>query len=155
MRALLQRVEEAHVEVGGQEVGSCGRGFLVLLGVSPDDTAKVADALWEKIYHLRLFGDEAGKTNLSLADISGEVLVVSQFTLFADCRKGRRPSFNGAAEPGLADELYRHFCDVAARDVHVEHGTFGAEMRVSLVNDGPFTIWLDTDELARLRHTHR
>ena len=155
MRALLQRVEEARVEVGGQEVGSCGRGFLVLLGVSPDDTAEVADALWEKIYHLRVFGDEAGKTNLSLADISGEVLVVSQFTLFADCRKGRRPSFNGAAEPGLADELYRRFCDVAARDVHVEHGTFGAEMRVSLVNDGPFTIWLDTDELARPRHTHR
>ena len=155
MRAVLQRVDEASVSVDGQTVGSCGRGFLILLGVGPNDTENVADGLWEKIYHLRVFSDSAGKTNLSLADIAGEVLVVSQFTLFADCRKGRRPSFNGAAAPDVAERLYDYFCDVASRDVaHVGRGSFGASMSVSLVNDGPFTIWLDTDELARPRRGH-
>lgn len=150
MRALIQRVESARVEVDGQTVGSCGKGFLVLLGVGPDDDEARARRLWDKIFRLRIFDDENGKTNLSLADVDGEVLVVSQFTLYADCRKGNRPSFMGAAAPELANPLYQRFCEMADKDVrHVGHGVFGADMRVSLVNDGPFTIWLDTNFLSR------
>ncbi len=153
MRALLQRVESASVEVEGQVVGSCGHGYLILLGVGPDDTEETARRLWEKVLKLRVFADQAGKTNLSLAQVAGEVLVVSQFTLYADCRKGNRPSFTGAAAPAPAEALYQHFCQLAEKDVaHVGRGVFGAEMRVSLVNDGPFTIWLDTDELLKPRH---
>ena len=154
MRAVLQRVSEASVVVDGSIVGTCGKGFLVLLGVSPTDTPAEAIRLWNKIRNLRVFKDEDGKMNLSLIDIGGEVLVVSQFTLFADCRKGNRPSFTGAARPELAVPLYEHFCGLAEADVsHVGRGVFGAEMQVSLVNDGPVTIWLDTDELARPRRT--
>lgn len=144
MRAVIQRVTHASVTVEGQEVGTCGMGFLILLGVGPDDDEQSAERLWDKIFRLRIFADEQGKTNLSLADIGGEVLVVSQFTLFADCRKGNRPSFVKAAPPDLANSLYEHFCDRAQRDVrHVGRGVFGADMQVALVNDGPFTIWLD------------
>ncbi len=152
MRAVLQRVSSASVEVEGATVGSCGPGFLVLLGIAPTDTVSEAERLWNKIVRLRVFDDEDGKMNRSLADVGGEVLVVSQFTLFADCRRGNRPSFTDAARPDVAVPLYEHFCKLAAHDVpHVGRGVFGAEMQVSLVNDGPITIWLDTDELSRPR----
>lgn len=150
MRALIQRVSEASVRVDGEEVGHCGRGLLVLLGVGEGDDEAVAEKLWHKASGLRIFDDNAGKTNLSLADVGGEVLVVSQFTLYANCRRGRRPSFTDAAAPELGRALYEHFCELVQRDLgadRVGRGIFGADMKVSLVNDGPFTIWLDTAEL--------
>ena len=144
MRALIQRVLEAKVEVDGQVVGSCGQGLLVFVGVGTGDDEDAAQRLWHKVFGLRIFADEEGKTNLSLADVDGEVLVVSQFTLLADCRKGMRPSFVQAAPAAEAERLYEYVCDLAQRDVrHVGRGVFGADMKVSLVNDGPFTIWLD------------
>ena len=144
MRALIQRVLEAKVEVDGEVVGSCGHGLLVFVGVGTGDDEDAAQRLWHKVYGLRIFADEAGKTNLSLADVDGEILVVSQFTLFADCRKGMRPSFVQAAPAADAERLYEYLCDLAQKDVrHVGRGVFGADMKVSLVNDGPFTIWLD------------
>ncbi|MDO4797799.1 MAG: D-aminoacyl-tRNA deacylase [Coriobacteriales bacterium] len=150
MRAILQRVSEAQVRVDGACVGSCGKGLLVLLGVGQEDTEQDAQRLWDKICRLRIFADEHGKTNLSLADVGGEVLVVSQFTLFADCRKGNRPSFAHAASAEQGNRLYEHFCACAQADVsHVGKGVFGAHMQVSLVNDGPFTVSLDTEHLSR------
>lgn len=150
MRAVVQRVSSASVVVAGEVVGACGHGFLVLLGVAPTDTQAEAERLWNKIRNLRVFSDADGKMNLSLVDVGGEMLVVSQFTLHADCRRGNRPSFTGAARPELAIPLYEHFCQLAERDVkHVGRGVFGADMQVSLVNDGPVTILLDTDELKR------
>ena len=152
MRAVLQRVTSASVEVEGQVVGSCGPGFLVLLGVGPADGEAEVERLWHKIAHLRVFADEQGKMNRSLIDVSGEVLVISQFTLFADARRGNRPSFTDAAAPELATTLYERFCERAERDVaHVGRGVFGAHMQVSLTNDGPVTICLDTEELGRSR----
>lgn len=150
MRALIQRVERAQVEVGGVVVGSCGKGCLVFLGVGRADTEAVAEKLWKKISNLRIFADAAGKANRSLADVGGAVLVVSQFTLFADARRGNRPSFTEAAGPELASSLYEYLCSLAERDLgagRVGRGIFGADMRVSLVNDGPFTVVLDTDAL--------
>ena len=150
MRALLQRVERASVSVGGEIVGSCGHGLLVFLGVGTGDDEATTDRLWNKVRALRIFDDEAGKTNLSLADVGGEALVVSQFTLYANCRRGRRPSFTDAADPATGRALYEHFCELAEADLgsaHVGRGSFGAHMSVELVNDGPFTVWLDTDEL--------
>lgn len=150
MRALIQRVRRAGVTVDGQVVGSCGHGLLVLLGVGQHDDEAVADKLWRKMRDLRIFDDEAGKTNLSLLDVGGEALVVSQFTLYANCKRGRRPSFTEAGEPGRANELYEYVCGLAEQDLgkeHVGRGAFGAMMDVELVNDGPFTVWLDTDEL--------
>ena len=150
MRAVLQRVSQASVEVEGKTVGSCGNGYLILLGVAPSDTKAEAERLWNKIVNLRVFDDEAGKMNLSLLDVGGSVLVVSQFTLFADSRRGNRPSFTGAARPDTAMPLYEYFCELAERDVkQVGRGVFGAEMQVSLTNDGPITIWLDTTDLSR------
>lgn len=144
MRALLQRVIEARVEVDGTTVGTCGHGLLVFLGVSETDTEQNAQRLWKKIHGLRIFSDAHGKTNLSLDTVGGDLLVVSQFTLMADCSRGMRPSFAHAARAEEANRLYEYFCDLAARDVdHVGRGVFGASMRVHLVNDGPFTIWLD------------
>lgn len=152
VRALLQRVTKAEVSVDGKVVGSCGRGLLVLLGVAPTDDEACAERLWRKILHLRIFADDTGKTNLSLAQVGGEILVVSQFTLYADCRRGNRPSFTSAAPATQAERLYERFCELAERDVpHVGRGVFGTDMQVSLINDGPFTVWLDTDELARKR----
>ena len=152
MRALLQRVSHAQVEVDGEVVGSCGHGFLVLLGVGPDDDDATCERLWRKVRALRVFDDGAGKMNLALGDVGGELLVVSQFTLYASCRHGNRPSFTGAAAPELANRLYERFCELAEQDVaHVGRGIFAAEMQVSLTNDGPVTIWLDTDELDRPR----
>lgn len=145
MRAVLQRVTEAEVRVDGEVVGSIGKGFFILLGVSDEDNETVAGKLADKICKLRIFEDENGKTNLSLQDVGGELLVVSQFTLYADCRKGNRPSFIGAGAPAEANRLYEYFMERCKTHVgKVEHGTFGADMKVSLVNDGPFTLTLDS-----------
>lgn len=148
MRALVQRVEQARVEVEGRAVGAIGRGLAVLLGVGAEDTDAEARLLWGKLSGLRVFEDEGGKTNLGLRDVGGQVLVVSQFTLYADCRHGRRPSFTQAAGPQEARRLYELFCGLVRASLgDVQTGEFGADMRVSLVNDGPFTVWLDTDAL--------
>jgi len=147
MRALLQRVSRAEVRVEGEVVGEIGVGLLVLLGVGPSDTEVVGAALARRITELRIFRDEEGRTNRSLMDVGGEVLVVSQFTLFADTSRGRRPGFTGAAPPDLAERLYERFCEqLAAVGPRVAHGRFGVEMAVELVNDGPFTLWLDTNQ---------
>ena len=148
MRALLQRVSRAEVRVDGARLGAIDRGLLILLGVAPGDDETVAAALAAKVAGLRVFADAEGLTNLSIGEVGGAALVVSQFTLFADARKGRRPSFVGAAGPELGERLYESFCgSLAAAGVPVERGRFGADMDVELVNDGPFTIWLDTREL--------
>lgn len=145
MRALLQRVSRAEVSVAGEVVGRIGTGLVILLGVGPDDDDVVAESLARRITELRIFRDDEGRTNWSLIDVRGEALVVSQFTLFADTRRGRRPGFTGAAPPDLAERLYQRFCDaLGALGPRVGRGQFGAEMAVELVNDGPFTIWLDT-----------
>ena len=148
MRAVIQRVTHASVTIDGEVTGEIGRGYLILLGVGADDTQVEADKLWDKIWHLRIMGDENGKTNLALDAVDGEVLIVSQFTLYADCRHGRRPSFTAAGDPVHAKELYEYFVDLARADARrVATGTFAAEMAVELVNDGPFTIVLDTADL--------
>lgn len=148
MRAVIQRVTEASVTIEGEVVGRIGRGLLVLLGVGHDDNEQTAEKLWSKLFRLRIFEDEAGKTNLSLADVDGQLLVVSQFTLYASCRKGNRPSFTDAGAPDQANRLYEWFVERARTDVAtVQTGRFGAYMDVALVNDGPFTIVLDTDQL--------
>ena len=148
MRAVIQRVRQASVTIDGKETARIGEGYLILLGVGQDDTRAEAERLWNKIFALRIMEDEEGKTNRSIDDVQGEVLVVSQFTLYADCRRGRRPSFTAAGAPALANELYEYFVSLARQDVpHVATGTFAADMKVSLVNDGPFTIVLDTAEL--------
>jgi D-aminoacyl-tRNA deacylase len=148
MRALVQRVQQAKVDIDGVTVGQIGHGYLVLLGVGQADDEAVARKLWDKIRKMRIFDDEAGKTNLSLADVSGQVLVVSQFTLYADCKHGNRPSFTQAGAPDMARALYERFCEMVRADLgDVQTGRFGADMQVSLLNDGPFTIWLDTDQL--------
>jgi D-tyrosyl-tRNA(Tyr) deacylase len=145
MRALLQRVSRAEVRVEGEVVGEIGNGLVILLGIGPDDDARAGAALARRIAELRIFEDEDGRTNRSLVDVGGEALVVSQFTLFADTSRGRRPGFTGAAPPALADALYHRFGeDLAALGPRVARGLFGAEMDVELVNRGPFTIWLDT-----------
>ena len=148
MRALIQKVSRADVKVQGEVRGAIERGFLILLGVSQNDTVKEAEWLAEKVVNLRIFEDEGGKLNLSLLDVGGSALVVSQFTLFGDCKKGRRPSFTGAARPELAVPLYELFvARLLAVLPKVETGVFQTHMDVSLVNDGPVTLWLDTDDL--------
>ena len=145
MRAVVQRVSSASVEVDGRQVGSIGRGLLVLVGVEQGDTDQQARYLADRIARLRIFGDAAGKMNLSVLDTGGEVLAVSQFTLCADCRKGRRPSFDHAAEPQVARQLYEAFVAALRReDLTVATGQFAARMAVSLVNDGPVTFVLDS-----------
>ena len=146
MRVLLQRVTRAEVTVEGKVRGAIGPGLMALVGVGPDDSAEIARALADKSVDLRIFRDEDGRTNRSLTDVGGAVLVVSQFTLYGDTRKGRRPSFIDAAAPDLAAELVEVFATaIEARGVEVGRGEFGAEMAVELVNDGPMTIWLDSD----------
>lgn len=148
MRAVVQRVRRASVTVAGEPVGAIGQGFLILLGVGQGDGAAQVERLWSKIHKMRIFEDANGKANLSLADTGGAVLVVSQFTLYADCKRGNRPSFTAAGAPQEAERLYEDFVARARQDVaQVETGVFGAMMDVSLVNDGPFTIILDTDTL--------
>ena len=156
MRAVIQRVLNAEVSIDNKLVARCGRGYLVLLGVGNKDTEAEVDQLCTKMLKLRIFPDGTHHTGASLLDIEGELLVVSQFTLYADCRKGNRPSFTQAGNPAESERLYNLFIERARREVkHVTCGEFGADMRVSLVNDGPFTIALDTDDLKRARHSER
>ena len=148
MRAVLTRVKSASVTIDNEEVGSIGKGFLILLGVGPEDTAADCRYLAEKALGLRVFEDENGKMNLGLAEVGGQVLVVSQFTLYGNCRKGRRPSFTEAANPQLGNELYEQFLkDCADLGYPPQHGRFGADMQVASVNDGPVTLILDTEQL--------
>ncbi len=149
MKAVIQRVTHASVKVDGETVGSCGQGFLILLGVMAGDDEKEADKLVNKTVNLRIFEDENGKMNLSSLDIGGEMLVVSQFTLCADCTHGRRPSFTPSAPPDEANRLYEYFVHRLKENgiSHVETGVFGADMKVELLNDGPVTIILDSSEL--------
>ena len=148
MRFVIQRVKSAQVTVNNEVVGQIGTGFMILVGVSEADTQEIADKMVSKMIRLRIFEDENGKTNLDLASVNGELLIVSQFTLYADCRKGNRPSFIKAGDPAHAEALYEYILKKCAQTVPVvEHGIFGAEMSVSLVNDGPFTILLDSETL--------
>lgn len=149
MRLVLQRVTRASVTVDGAVTGAVGLGLMVLVGIGHEDTPAIVKAFADKTCDLRIFRDDAGLTNLSLMDVGGEVLAISQFTLYADTRKGRRPSFLGAAPPALGNELYEAYCaGLEARGVRVGRGVFGAEMAVELVNDGPMTIWLDSAATA-------
>lgn len=148
MKLIIQRVDQAAVQVEGKCVGEIGRGFLILVGIGEHDTKELADKMLDKALKLRIFEDENGKTNLSLAQINGELLIVSQFTLYANCKKGHRPSFTEAGNPELANELYKYMLEQAKAYSHkVESGVFGAHMSVSLTNNGPFTIILDSKEL--------
>lgn len=150
MRAVIQRVTHASVTVDNNILGKIGKGYMILLGVSDEDTEETADRLADKICKLRIFEDENGKTNLSLADVKGELLVISQFTLYADCHKGNRPSFIKAGAPDEANRLYEYFMQRCKNYVAVvERGKFGADMKVELLNDGPFTLMLDSRELFK------
>lgn len=148
MRFVIQRVLESKVEVDGRIIGEIGQGFLVLIGVTHGDTRQTADKMVKKLIGMRIFEDENGKTNLSLDKVDGSLLLVSQFTLYADCRRGNRPGFTDAADPALAEELYEYIISECRKQVrNVQTGSFGADMKVSLVNDGPFTILLDSEDL--------
>ena len=148
MRAVLTRVNSASVAIDGEVVGKIGRGYLILLGVGPGDTPEICRYLAEKALSLRLFEDENGKMNLGLDQVEGSVLVVSQFTLYGNCRKGRRPSFTDAANPELGERLYEQFlADCASLGYPPQHGRFGADMKVESINDGPVTLILDTEQL--------
>ena len=148
MRAVLTKVKSASVTIDGEVVGKIGKGFLILLGVGPEDTEKECRYLAEKALGLRIFEDENGKMNLGLEAVGGEVLVVSQFTLYGNCRKGRRPSFTDAAPPTLGEKLYEQFLtDCETLGYPPQHGRFGADMKVESINDGPVTLILDTDQL--------
>ena len=151
MKIVLQRVTEAKVEVDGEVKGQIGKGYLLLVGVVAEDTVEIADKMIEKISRLRIFQDSEGKTNLGISEVDGEVLIISQFTLCADCRKGNRPSFTGAGNPAMAEELYEHMVEKSkGLFKRVQKGVFGADMKISLVNDGPFTLVLDSKEILGL-----
>ena len=148
MKFVIQRVSEASVKVDGEVIGQIGKGFMVLIGVGQDDTKEIADKMVKKLVGLRIFEDENGKTNLSLADVNGEMLLISQFTLYANCKKGYRPSFIESGAPDMASDMYEYIIDKCKETVPVvERGIFGADMKVSLINDGPFTIVLDSEKL--------
>lgn len=148
MRFVIQRVANANVKINGETVGAIGKGFMVLIGVSDTDTTEIADKMVKKMIGLRIFEDEQGKTNLSLDTVGGGLLLISQFTLYADCKKGNRPSFIRAGKPETAQEMYEYIIARCKESVAVvERGSFGADMKVSLTNDGPFTILLDSDML--------
>jgi hypothetical protein len=148
MKFVIQRVTHADVVVDGNEIGRIGKGFMVLIGVSKEDDKAIADKMVDKMIKLRIFEDENGKTNLSLDDVSGELLLISQFTLYANCKKGNRPSFIDAGAPDEANALYEYIIERCKERVNVvERGEFGADMKVSLLNDGPFTIVLDSSEI--------
>lgn len=150
MRFVIQRVKEASVSVEGKIIGEIQKGFLVLIGVSDSDTEETADKMVRKMTGLRIFEDGNGKTNLALSDVQGSLLLVSQFTLYANCKKGNRPSFTEAGAPDRANELYEYIIRECKKSVpEVQTGSFGAEMEVSLVNDGPFTVVLDSEELMK------
>ena len=150
MRFVIQRVSEASVRIDGELSGKISRGFLVLIGISNEDTREIADKMIKKLINMRIFDDENGKTNLDLASVDGELLLISQFTLYADCRRGNRPSFVNAGAPDMAEEIYDYIVDDIKSKMYakVETGVFGADMKVSLVNDGPFTIILDSKEIG-------
>lgn len=148
MKFVIQRVKHASVSVEQEVIGSIQQGFLVLIGVSNNDTKEIADKMIKKLIGMRIFMDENGKTNLSLSDVNGELLLISQFTLYADCKKGNRPSFIHAGAPDMANELYEYIISECQKQIPVvEKGSFGADMKVELLNDGPFTIVLDSDEI--------
>lgn len=148
MRFLIQRVTKASVSIDDQIYGSIEKGYLVLIGIADTDTREIADKLVRKLIGLRIFEDENHKTNLSLNDVNGNLLLVSQFTLYADCKKGNRPSFIKAGKPDKAEELYQYIIRQCEKEVaNVQTGVFGADMKVELLNDGPFTIFLDSDEM--------
>ena len=148
MKFVIQRVTHADVVVDGNEIGRIGKGFMVLIGVSKEDDKTIADKMVDKMIKLRIFEDENGKTNLSLDDVGGELLLISQFTLYANCKKGNRPSFIDAGAPDEANALYEYIIERCKERVNVvERGEFGADMKVSLLNDGPFTIVLDSSEI--------
>lgn len=148
MRFLVQRVEKASVTVEGRITGIIGKGLVVFVGVENTDTSETAEKMTKKLIGLRIFEDANGKTNLNLKSVGGSLLIVSQFTLYADCRRGNRPSFTNAGDPQAANTLYRYIIEQCRREIEtVEEGIFGAEMKVELINDGPFTIWLDSEEL--------
>ena len=148
MRFVIQRVSESEVKVDGKVLGKIGKGFMVLISVSDSDTKEIADKMVKKMLGLRIFEDEQGKTNLSLEAVGGELLLISQFTLYANCKKGNRPSFIEAGAPDMASDMYEYIIAKCKEQVNVvERGQFGADMKVSLVNDGPFTIVLDSDTL--------
>lgn len=150
MRFVIQVVSKAEVKIDGRVKGSIGRGYMILMGVGQEDNEQIADKMVSKLLGLRIFPDENGKTNLSLSDVKGEILIVSQFTLYADCRKGNRPSFIKAGSPDTANRLYEYVIAKCSEQADkVETGEFGADMQVSLVNEGPFTIILDSDEINR------
>lgn len=149
MRFVIQRVTNADVKVDGEVIGAIGKGFMVLIGIEDADTRAIADKMIKKLIGLRIFEDAEGKTNLSLSDVGGELLLISQFTLYADCRKGNRPSFVKAGKPDFANEMYEYIISECRKSVpKVETGSFGAEMKVSLLNDGPFTIIFDSKEIC-------
>ena len=148
MKFVIQRVLESEVKVDGESIGKIGKGLMVLIGVGKEDTKETADKMVKKLVGMRIFEDENGKTNLSLADVDGSLLLISQFTLYANCKKGNRPSFIESGEPGMAEELYEYIIASCKAQVPVvARGKFGADMKVSLINDGPFTIILDSREL--------
>ncbi len=148
MRFLIQRVNSACVEVDHKTIGSIGRGYCVFVGISDTDTREIADKMIRKMVNLRIFSDENDKINLDLSAVGGSLLIISQFTLYADCRHGNRPSFTDAGKPGPSEELYNYIIEKCRESVPVvEHGEFGADMKVSIENDGPFTIWLDSERL--------
>ncbi|MCR5778316.1 MAG: D-tyrosyl-tRNA(Tyr) deacylase [Lachnospiraceae bacterium] len=148
MKFVIQRVTNANVTVDGEVIGEIGKGFMVLIGIEDADTKEIADKLIHKLVGLRIFEDAEGKTNLSLSDVGGELLLISQFTLYADCKKGFRPSFVHAGKPDFANEMYEYIIAECRKSIpKVETGSFGADMKVSLLNDGPFTIILDSRDL--------
>lgn len=150
MKFVVQRVNSAACRVDEQLTGSIQKGFLVLIGISDSDTKEIADKMIKKLIALRIFEDSDGKTNLSLKDVEGSLLLISQFTLYADCRKGNRPSFTNAGKPDMAKELYTYIVNSCKMQIPVvEQGIFGADMKISLVNEGPFTIILDSEEITR------
>ncbi len=150
MKFVIQRVLKGEVAVNDSIVGSIHKGYVVFAGISDSDTRETAEKMVHKMLNLRIFEDERGKTNLSLQDVDGEILVISQFTLYADCRKGNRPSFINAGKPDYANTLYEFIIALCQEECHtVQHGEFGADMKVSLINDGPFTIVLDSEELLK------
>ncbi|MCR4610768.1 MAG: D-tyrosyl-tRNA(Tyr) deacylase [Lachnospiraceae bacterium] len=148
MRLVVQRVQNAKCIIENVEKSSINQGYVVLLGVSDSDNKEIADKMIKKLINLRIFEDENGKTNLSIDKIGGEIMVISQFTLYANCKKGNRPSFIEAGKPDMANELYEYFVEqIKNEKINVATGEFGADMKISLINDGPFTIYLDSDDL--------
>ena len=147
MRIVLQRASRAEVRIDGEVVGQIGKGFVLLVGITHEDTTAEADRLAKKVAQMRVFEDAEGKMNLGLREVEGEILSISQFTLYADCRKGNRPSFINAGDPVSANELYEYIISECSKSFHVEKGVFGADMKVELLNDGPFTVILDSNEI--------